>query len=86
MEELIIDVPFMGVLDILAFYSLIIHDWLLQLPMYKWSALRANVKLLFGQSVLNTVIDNCPHVKNSLMHVEVLQLSKGSCLHHAFPA
>lgn len=31
MEELIIDVPFMGVLDILAFYSLIIHDWLLQL-------------------------------------------------------
>lgn len=86
MEELIIDVPFMGVLDILAFYSLIIHDWLLQLPMYKWSALRTNVKLLFSQSVFNTVIDNCPHVKNSLMHVESIQLSKGSCRHHAFPA
>lgn len=86
MEELIIDVPSMGVLDILAFYSLIIHDWLLQLPVYKWSALGTIVKLLFSQSVLNSVIDNCPYVKNSLTHVEFIQLSKGSCLHHAFPA
>lgn len=77
MEELIIDVPFMGVLDILAFYSIIILDWSLQLPLYKWSALRSNVKVHFSQSVLNTVIDNCPHVKNSLMHVEFCPTVQG---------